>query len=163
MRTFIGLATVAVAIIFLTGFASASSSAAGNGHHHNNGRDEYCSDSAFDAKMTSLTAFQRQRGLFLTAFELFANATIGANLTDTDVLLTLATDLQARAVAFRQVEPKVHSFTVTRSSGIIIIDSASSPSVNPALENHNTRYEFAKAIQCRDHGAPIVFEKYAPS
>src|SRR5689334_19280296 len=104
MRTFIGLATVALAvIIFLAGFA-ASSAAAGNGHH-NNGRDEYCSDSAFDAKMTSLTAFQRQRGLFLTAFELFANATIGANLTDTDVLLTLATDLQARAVAFRQVEP----------------------------------------------------------
>jgi hypothetical protein len=32
--------------------------------------------------------------------------------------------------------------------------------VNPELENHNTRYEYAKAIQCRDHGAPVVFEKY---
>jgi hypothetical protein len=119
--------------------------------------DSYCDDSAFDSKMTNAATFNRQKALLTESYATFAQWTRNANLT----LKSLADRLLAQVSTYQQADPNMTGWTITRSSGIIIIDTASAPtSVYPNIENHNTRYEYAKAIQCRDHGAPVVFEKY---
>jgi hypothetical protein len=123
--------------------------------------DDYCSDSVFDPKMTSATTYYRQKGLFQESYATFAQWTRNSNLTDNSTLTALADRLLNLVPAYTQVDAQMTGWTITRSSGIIIIDTNSAPAmVYPAIENHNTRYEFAKAMQCRDHGAPVVFEKY---
>jgi hypothetical protein len=123
--------------------------------------DSYCEDSAFDSKMIGASDYYRQRGLFQEAYGQFRSWTRNANLTSTTDLQSIANQLKDLAATYAaQYDAATQGFTVTRSSGIIIIDTASANMVNPELENHNTRYEYAKAIQCRDHGAPVVFEKY---
>jgi hypothetical protein len=125
---------------------------------------DYCDDSAFDPKMIRATDFYRQKGLFASAFAQFRSWTREANLTSNSELQAVADQLAGLAATYAaEFDAATQGFTITRSSGIIIIDTASAPTmVNPNLENHNTRYEYAKAIQCRDHGAPVVFEKYDP-
>lgn len=123
---------------------------------------DYCDDSAFDPKMIRAADFYRQKGLFASAFAQFRSWTREANLTSAAELQAVADQLAGLAATYAaEFDSATQGFTITRSSGIIIIDTASAPTmVNPNLENHNTRYEYAKAIQCRDHGAPVVFEKY---
>jgi hypothetical protein len=111
--------------------------------------------------MIRASDYYRQRGLFQEAYSRFRSMTRNANLTSNAELESIGLQLKELAATYAaQVDASVQGFTVTRSSGIIIIGTAGTPLVNPDLDNHNTRYEYAKAIQCRDHGAPIVFEKY---
>jgi hypothetical protein len=123
--------------------------------------DDYCADSVFDSKMTSAVTYYRQKGLFIESFATFSQWTRNSNFTDNSTLQAIANRLLDLVPAYTQVDSQMTGWTITRSSGIIIIDTNSAPAmVYPNIENHNTRYEFAKAMQCRDHGAPIVFEKY---
>ena len=117
---------------------------------------DYCDDSAFDPKMIRASDFYRQKGLFASAFAQFRSWTREANLTSTAELQAVADQLAGLAATYAaEFDAVTQGFTITRSSGIIIIDTASAPTmVNPNLENHNTRYEYAKAIHNTTPRAP---------
>ncbi len=124
--------------------------------------DDFCDDSEADVKIISKSKFNSEEDQFLKAYKWFNTRTANADMTSDAQLTSIANDLIAWASSHISISGA--SFTITRSTGAIIIDTLSVPPIYPAIENHNTRYEFDKAILCRDEGdeedSPVVFNHY---
>ncbi len=122
----------------------------------------FCDDSKYDVKVISKTKFNSEEDVFLKAYKWFNTRTANADMTSDAQLTSIANDLIAWAA--HHVSISGASFTITRSTGAIIIDTMSVPPIYPPIENHNTRYEFDKAILCRNEKnedkSPVVFNHY---
>ncbi len=124
--------------------------------------DDFCSDSKADVKIISKSTFNAEEDQFLKAYKWFDQRTANADMSSNDDLTSVANDLIAWAAEHITIPGA--AFTITRSTGAILIDTLSVPPINPPIENHDTRYEFDKAILCRNEKneakSPIVFNHY---
>ncbi len=124
--------------------------------------DNFCEDSEADTKIISKNTFNSEKATFLKAWKWFNTRTANADMTSDAELTSIAADLVSWSAA--NVNIPGASYVITRSTGAIIIDTTQVPPIYPNIENHNTRYEFAKAILCRNEKkedkSPVVFNHY---